>query len=292
MAYETRANYLRAPALRRAGGSVRVQLTQRLSDGEGDSSVVRHGEMADAAYSDVLHIEIRMIQPTVATGHDQVVDIAVERDKPGVALWRRLAQLLDYQGVRRELTYQGQQRGDPGQLSALVRRTERYQCVYESIAAQSLHVIARNEAAKAVSDDMDTFVTGGRGQLFDGFAQPRSGPWNVVGQQAVVVRGERLEPAAPKRVLHHRKDCVVVDDSVHEHDRRLGCVYPIMEQSTLFGAEAAQIMTAPGSDGPSGRGEQSERIHHQMSGGPGGFDGESRRHPRHVQRHKPRQRRG
>jgi hypothetical protein len=79
---------------------------------------------------------------------------------------------------------------------------------------------------------------------------------------------------------------------VHEHNRRLGCVYPVMEQSTLFGAEAPQIMTAAVSDGTSGRGEQSEWIHHKMGGGPGGFDGQSRGHARHVERHKPRQRRG
>jgi hypothetical protein len=41
---------------------------------------------------------------------------------------------------------------------------------------------------------MDSFVTGGRGQVLDGLAQPCSGPWNAVGQQAVVVRGERLNP--------------------------------------------------------------------------------------------------
>ena len=254
MGYETRANYLRVQASGPAGRTVRVELTQRLTDHKGDSSVVGHGEMADAAYGDVLHVEVRMIESSVATGHDQVVDVAVERDKPGVALWRRLGQLVDDRGVRRELTHQRQQRGGPGQLSALVWRTERYQCVYESIAAQSLHVIARYQAAKAVSDDMDSFVTGGRRQLLDGLAQPCSGPWNAVGQQAVVVRGERLEPAAPQRVLHHREDCVVVDDPVDEHDRRLGRVYLVMEQSTLFGAEVRQIMTAAVSDGTSGRG--------------------------------------
>src|SRR5512133_3311229 len=254
MGYETRANYLRVRALGPAGRTVRVELTQRLSDRKGDSSVVGHGEVADAAYGNVLHVEIRMIEPSVATGHDQVVDVAVERNKPGVALWRRLGQLVDYRGVRRELTHQGQRRGGPGQLSALVWRAERYQCVYESVAAQSLHVIARYQAAKAVPDDMDSFVTGGRGQVFDGLAQPCSGAGNAVGQQAVVVRGERLEPAAPQRVLHHREDCVVVDDPVHKHNRRLGCVYPVMEQSALFGAEAPQIMTAAVSDGTSGRG--------------------------------------
>ena len=107
-----------------------------------------------------LNIDTNEVHPILL--NNQVVDVAVERDKPGVALWRRLGQLVDYRGVRRELTHQGQQRGGPGQLSALVWRTERYQRVYVAIASEALHVIPRDQATKAVPDDVDSFVTGVR----------------------------------------------------------------------------------------------------------------------------------
>ena len=61
-----------------------------LSDREGDPSVVRHREVAHAAYLDVLHMQIRMVKPGIVTGYHQVVDIAVERDEAGLAVRRRL----------------------------------------------------------------------------------------------------------------------------------------------------------------------------------------------------------
>jgi len=76
---------------------------------------------------------------------------------------------------------------------------------------------------------------------------------------------------------------------MHQHDRRLGRVDPVMEESTLFRAEAIQIVALASTYGTSGRRQQSERIHHQMSGGPGGFNGQSRCHPRQVRCYEARQ---
>ena len=41
-------------------------------------------------------MQIRMVKPGVVTGYHEVVDIAVERDEAGLALRRRLGQLLDH----------------------------------------------------------------------------------------------------------------------------------------------------------------------------------------------------
>src|SRR5215213_9805704 len=234
---------------------------------------------------------MRMVQPSVATGHDQMIDIAIEREKARAALGCRLGQLLDQCGVWGELTDQGQQRYGPGQLSAVMRRTQRYQGVYVAVASQTLHVITGDQAAKAVSDDVDPFIASGRRQFLDGLTQMDGGLRNVMGEQAVVVRGQRLEAAAPERVLHPGKGGVVVDDAVHQHYRRLRSVYAVVKKAALFRAKATQIMSAAPCDS-SGLGHKPQRIHQHVRGCPGGLDGESGRHARHIECHETREARG
>ena len=101
-----------------------------------------------------------MLEPGVAAGHDNGVDVAVKYDEPGTAAHRRLGQLLNYGRAWCELPDQRQQGRDPRQLGALVRRTEGHQGVYAAVAAETLHVVASYQAAEAMADDMDAF--GGR----------------------------------------------------------------------------------------------------------------------------------
>ena len=62
---------------------VRAELSKRRGDLEGDLAVVGHRKMANAAYRDVAHSEIRMVDSRVPAGHDDMVEVAVEGDKPG-----------------------------------------------------------------------------------------------------------------------------------------------------------------------------------------------------------------
>jgi hypothetical protein len=152
-----------------------------------------------------------------------------------------------------------------------------HECVYVLVTSQALYVIASDQAAKAVPDDVDPCVTSGSRQLFDGHAQPHGSARNVLGKQAVVVSGQRLEPAAAECVLHHSEDRVIVDDPVHEQDGCLGSLYTVMEESALFRTEPPAIVAALGEDWR-GSGEESERIHHQVGCTPGGLNGQARCH--------------
>ena len=79
-----------------------------------------------------------------------------------------------------------------------MRCAKRHQCVYVMVAAQALHVVASDESTQAVANDVDSFIADCGGQLRNGLPQTCRGVRNVVGQQAVVVGGQRLEAAAAR----------------------------------------------------------------------------------------------
>jgi hypothetical protein len=253
-------------------GSVLIKLLQRSSNGEGDASIVGHREMADTMHCDVSHVEVGMVQPGVAAGHDQRIDVAVERDEPGTAASCRLGEFLNHRRARSELADQRQQGRGPRQLGALVRRAQGDQGVYVAVASEALHVVAGYQATETVADDVDAFLSGGCGQFLDGLAQPYGCPRDVVGVQAVVIGRQRLEAAPPKRALHDSEDHMVLDDPVHQQNRRRGRVHVEMEESALFRAEPAEVVMARPIGDMRRRRERSEWIHHQVCCGPGCLD--------------------
>jgi hypothetical protein len=102
-----------------------------------------------------------------------------------------------------------------------------------------------------MADDVDAFVAAKPGQLLNGLAQPYGCSPDVLGQQAVVKGRERLEPAAPKRAFQDGENRVIVNEPVHHQDWRGGRCYVVVEESTLFGSESAEIVTAMLSAGTS-----------------------------------------
>src|SRR6476661_2180594 len=97
-----------------------------------------------------------------------------------------------------------------------------HESVYPTVASQALYEITCNQATKTVANVVDAFVSSGRGQLFDGLTKPLGCARNVLGEQAVVVRGQCLEPTTTQCAVHHGEDRMIVDDPVHEQDRCLG----------------------------------------------------------------------
>jgi methylmalonyl-CoA mutase C-terminal domain/subunit len=225
-----------------------------------------------------------MVDPGVAPRHHQMIDVAEERNESRTAPLGGLGELPNHRRSRGELPDQRQQRRGPGQLCALMRCTKRHESVYPTVASQALHEIACDQAAKTVADDVDAFVSSGRGQLFDGLTKPLGCARNVLGEQAVVVRGERLKPTTTQRAVHHGEDRVIVDDPVHQQDRCLGRLNAVMEESALLGTEASEIVVPAIHDGR-GRREEAKRIHHQVGRGPACLNGQARCCPQQVQRH-------
>ncbi len=224
-----------------------------------------------------------MVEPGVAAGHDEVVDVAVKRDEAGATAGCRLGQLVDHRRVGSELSDQRQEWRGPCQLGAVMGCTERQQSVYVPVACQALHVKASDQPTETMADHVDTLVAGCCGELLYGLAQPYGCTWDVVGKQSVVISGQRLEAAPSERTFHHGEDRVVVDDPVHQQDRRLGRVHVVMDESTLFRGEAADLSVAAPIGGASRRRQQSQRIHHQVCCGPGCLDRKSRCHARQIQ---------
>ncbi len=72
--------------------------------------------------------------------------------------------------------------------------------------------------------------------------------------------------APPEQLAaHQREHGVVVDDPVHEQDRRTGGADVADEQTALGRREAVQVEAI----GPmTGAADQAERVHRQMSGEP------------------------
>ena len=53
-----------------------------------------------------------------------------------------------------------------------------------------------------------------------------------------------MKASATERTFHDCEDRVVLDKAVHQQDGRRSCVHVVMNQSTLFGTEAAEIVAA------------------------------------------------
>jgi hypothetical protein len=153
--------------------------------------------------------------------------------------------------------------------------------VHPLVATHPLDVVAGDETAEAVSDHVHLLVAGLVRELLDRGGQvPRRGP-DVVGQDAVVEGGQVGEPASAKRPLQRGEDGVVVDDAVHQQDRR-GCrVDGVVHQAALMGTESAQGVPVA----LAGRlADQSERVRHQVGGHPTSLAGHAGGHPGHVAR--------
>ena len=91
----------------------------------------------------------------------------------------------------------------PGQHGALVRRAEGDAGVHPTMAFHPLDVVAGDQTAEAVPDDVDPLVPGVGAQLLDRLLQIPGGAADVGGQQAVVERRHVAEPAPAQRPVHH-----------------------------------------------------------------------------------------
>ena len=90
------------------------------------------------------------------------------------------------------------------------------------VAAQPLHVVAGDQAAEAVPDDVHPLVAGLLADALDVLTEV-GGAAGHVGQQRAVVPGADVREAAPAQAAaHHGEDRAVVDQPVHEQHRDAG----------------------------------------------------------------------
>src|SRR5215207_1847143 len=136
-----------------------VEAGQRGGDLMGDLAVERQGEMSHTADPDVTYGEVRVADPSPALRHDQLVEVAVEGQEPGVATRCRLGQLSHQVTVRPDLLDQwpGQQ---PRGRGALVRCPEGHASVHPLMSAEPLHVVPGDQAAQTVPDQVDPVGAG------------------------------------------------------------------------------------------------------------------------------------
>ena len=263
-------------------GAVGVEFLQHRGDLEGDSSVVGHRQVADAVHADVANREVGMVDPGVPTGHDQVVEVAVEGDEPGPAAGRRQCELGDEVGAWGELAHKGQQLTNPRKHGALMRRAERDEGVDPGVPALPLDVVAGDQTTQAVPDDMDLLVAGPVGEPLDRRGEVNRRRTDVPGEQAVVEGGQVAEPPPPKGSIQHSEDRVVVADSVHEKDGGGGEVDALVDQPTLLGGQTRQRVPAAAAAGRLG--EQAERVHDHVGADPACLDDHPGCHPGQLAR--------
>ena len=133
-------------------------------------------------------------------------------------------------------------RSGPGECRALVRGAEGDDGVHPLVTAHPLDVVAGDQTAETVSDHVHLLVARLRGQLLDRDRQVLGGRPDVMGQQAVVERGQIGEPPPAERPLQRREDGVVVDDAVDQQDRRGRRVDRVVHEAALMGTESTQVV--------------------------------------------------
>ena len=101
-----------------------------------------------------------------------------------------------------------------------MRRPECHDGVDPGVAGHPLHVVAGDQPAHRVSDQVDAFVTALGAHSFDLGAQPECDVAYVVDERAVVHRAHPAEAAAAQAAPEQGEHRAVVDDSVHQQDRR------------------------------------------------------------------------
>ena len=191
-----------------------------------------------------------------------------------------------------------------GEVAAAVGGAEGHEGVHVGVAAEAGHVVARDQPAHRVADDVDALVAGLLDDALDLGAQPGGGRPDVVGEDRVVDRLDLAEAAAHETAAQHGEDRAVVDHAVHEQDRGLGRLDVVDGEAALArgqvleavapaavawrGARAARAGRARGA-GPST--SPRGRLRPGRSGSAGRRRRRRRRHAGHAGRRAPRPRR-
>ncbi len=148
---------------------------------------------------------------------------------------------------------------------------QRDQGVHPRVTAQPLHVVARDDAPEGVPDDVDALVTGLLTGGLDQAGQSRRGGADVLGEGAVVDGADLAEAPAPQRTTQQREDRPVVDQSVHQQDRRAGRDDVTQQQPALHGGEVGEgePLRQDPVVGPRLLAQDAQRVQHAVRRDPG-----------------------
>src|SRR6478735_7996459 len=239
------------------GRSRGVEVGEGRGDPVHDAARDRQAHVADAVQGDVVDREVVVVQGGVALGHDDLVEVGPVDEEPGLALLDRGGELVHEGAARTQLT------GQPvvprvGEVAALVRGAERDERVHVLVAAEPGHVVARDEPAHRVPDDVDPLVAGLLDDPLDLGAQGSSRSTDVAGEDGVVDRLDAPEAATHEAAPQDGEDRAVVDHAVHEEDRRLGGLDVLDRESPLARWQVTETVALAPVAGA--RAEQPERV--------------------------------
>ena len=160
-------------------------------------------------------------------------------------------------------------------MGAGVRRAEGDERVHAGVAAEALHVVARDEAAQRVAHDVHALVAGLlAGALHEVLEAGGRAP-HVVREGAVVEREHPAEAGAPQAAAQQGEDRAVVDQPVHQDDRRAGGDDVAEDQPALHGrqvaeGEAGEVLAAGAA---AALGGDAEGVRGDVRGDPGHLGG-------------------
>ena len=211
--------------------------------------------------------QVGVVAPARGGRQHHLVEVAVDGGDPGAASRRRLGELLQHRGARAQLA---DQRGgkDVRPHRALVRRPEGHEGLDPVVATLALDVVAGDQPAEAVADDVHAVVPGLLADALDVRAEV-GGTARDVGQQRAVVPAAHVgEPPAPQAAVHHREDRPVVHEAVDQEDRGPRGQGIVGEQ----GPDGRRLDSRPVAGvGPECRAPRAERVHQHVGADPGQF---------------------
>ena len=148
---------------------------------------------------------------------------------------------------------------------------EGHQGVHALVPAEPGDVVAGDQAAHAVADDVDALVAGLGDELLDLLGELGRRGSDVGGQRGVVHRRDPAEPAPAQAQAQQGEDRAVVDHAVHQQDRRPGGLDVGDDQTALhrgqvLDAVAVLAVRAVARDEPPG-------VERDVGGEPGRLDG-------------------
>ena len=147
-----------------------------------------------------------------------------------------------------------------GEIAALVRRAERDERVHVGVTAESGHVVARDEPAHRVADDVDPLVAGLLDDPLDLGAEGSGRSADVAGEDRVVDRLDAPEAAAHEPAAQHGEDRAVVDHAVHEQDRCLGRLDVVDREAALARRQVLEAVARGAGRWPASRAARAGRA--------------------------------
>ena len=152
-------------------------------------------------------------------------------------------------------------------------RAEGHQGVHPLVAAEPLHVVARDQAAHAVADDVDALEAGLVAELLDPGGEARrrrAGRRWSAGCSSSSARGRKPRRRRPRRST--REDRAVVDHAVHQQDRRPGRLDVADQQTALHRREPGEVARLV-PRAPARSASHAERVERGVRRDPGDLDG-------------------